>query len=58
MDQIFDLVFYSEGGFTFTEIYEMPINLRSYYYAKLAKILEDRANQQKQQQEQSQKGRR
>ena len=41
-DQIFDLVFNSQGGFTYTEIYQMPVNLRSYYYLKLSNIIESR----------------
>jgi hypothetical protein len=47
MDQVFDLIYYSKGGFTFTELYEMPVNLRSYYYVKLAQTLENEAAAQK-----------
>lgn len=43
MDQVFDLSFHGQGGFTFEQVYNMPINVRSYYYAKLANILEERA---------------
>lgn len=47
MDQCFDLGFHSEGAFTFNSAYELPVNLRSYFYAKLRRILEERekANQ-------------
>lgn len=45
MDQIFDLVVnvnvgdYSiQSNFQFTELYEMPVNLRSYYYLKYANL--------------------
>ena len=41
-DQIFELAFYGEGGFSYDEVYNMPVNLRSYYYAKLADIMEAR----------------
>lgn len=37
-DQIFDLCYYGEGAFQFRDVYEMPVNLRSYYYLKLADI--------------------
>lgn len=58
MDQIFDLTFYGQGGFNFTELYQMPVNLRSYYYAKLAKILEERQKAAEAQSQKNQKGRR
>jgi len=45
MDQIFDLTVNLNAGdysltsnFTFTELYEMPVNLRSYYYLKFANL--------------------
>lgn len=45
MDQIFDLVVGVQGGqlslvsnFTFTELYQMPINVRNYYYKKYANL--------------------
>jgi hypothetical protein len=38
-DQIFDLVYYSEGGFDYNSVYDMPVNLRSYYYRKLDDII-------------------
>ncbi len=43
MDQIFDLSFHGQGGFPFEQVYNLPVNVRSYYYAKLAGILEERA---------------
>lgn len=36
MDQIFDLCYYG-NGFNFSDVYDMPVNVRSYYYAKLAR---------------------
>jgi len=45
MDQIFDLTvnlnvgeYQLTSNFTFTELYEMPVNLRSYYYLKFANL--------------------
>lgn len=38
-DQIFDLAFYGQGGFTYNDVYHMPVNLRSYYYAKISDIM-------------------
>lgn len=38
-EQIFDLVFHGQGGFTFRDVYELPVNLRAFYYKKLSDIL-------------------
>jgi len=37
-DQIFDLMYYGNMGFNFTELYNMPIFLRNYYYRKLVDV--------------------
>lgn len=34
-DEIFSLCYNSQGGFTFSEVYEMPVGLRRYYIQKL-----------------------
>jgi hypothetical protein len=64
MDQIFDLtVNYNVGefsltsNFTFTELYEMPVNLRSYYYLKFANLRQE-INKVAEAQAQKNKGRR
>jgi hypothetical protein len=36
------MTFYGQGGMTYDEVFNMPVNLRSYYYAKLADIMEAR----------------
>lgn len=41
-DQIFDLVMYSEGGFEYESVIRMPVNVRSYYYLKLAEFIAKR----------------
>jgi hypothetical protein len=42
MDQCFDLGFYSQGAFNFETAYNLPVNLRSYFFVKLWRILEER----------------
>lgn len=41
-DQIFEMSYYGQGGFPYDAVVEMPVNVRSYYYAKLADIMEAR----------------
>jgi len=33
--EIFDLIYHSNGGFTFSDVYELPIYLRKFYMKKL-----------------------
>ena len=42
MDQCFDLGFHSQSCFTFDTAYDLPVPLRSYFYAKLSAILKAR----------------
>jgi len=37
-DQLFDLMYYGNMGFNFTELYNMPVFLRNYYYRKLVDV--------------------
>lgn len=37
-DQLFELMYYGKMGFSFSELYNMPVFLRNYYYRKLADI--------------------
>lgn len=64
MDQIFDLVVNVNVGeysitsnFKFSELYEMPVNLRSYYYLKFAN-LKNELNKMAEAQAQKNKGKR
>ena len=41
VNQIFEIIFYSKGGFTFTEVYNLPIFLRNYYHKRLVKEYEE-----------------
>ena len=36
-EQIFDLVHYSNGGFTYKDVYHMPVYLRTFYIKRLQK---------------------
>jgi len=42
-DQIFDLMYYGKMGFTYTELYNMPVFQRRYYYTKLANTIKKQA---------------
>lgn len=53
MDQVFELAYYGQGGFTFEQVYNMPVNVRSYYYAKLAGIMKERADEIERQKQQN-----
>jgi hypothetical protein len=40
-DQIFSLCFHGKGGFTHSEVYEMPTYLRRFYIAKASKFYDE-----------------
>ena len=44
-DQIFSLCFHGKGGFTHSEVYEMPTYLRRYYITKASKFYEEEKKQ-------------
>ena len=37
-EQIFDLVYHSQGGFSYQDVYHMPIYLRVFYIKKMSKM--------------------
>ena len=37
-DQLFDLMYYGKMGWTWTELYNLPVWVRRYYYLKLADV--------------------
>ncbi len=39
-DQIHQIVFHGQGGYSFTEVYELPIHLRKYIYHTLVEHYE------------------
>lgn len=57
-DQIFDLMYYGKMGWTYTELYNLPVHLRRYFYLKLAKIKKDEAEAEKAAYEKAKSGKR
>ena len=44
-NQIFDLMYYGKMGWTWTELYKLPVHIRNYYYRKLVDIKEEENKQ-------------
>lgn len=44
-DEIFTLCYYSNGGFTHGEVYDMPVQLRQFYLRKLTTTKQQEAEQ-------------
>ena len=40
-EEIFQLIYYHKGGFTFDEVYNLPIYLRKFYLKRLEKQYQD-----------------
>jgi len=45
-DEIFNLCYYSNGGFTQSEVYALPVYLRRFYLKKLVDAKKQEASQQ------------
>ena len=41
-EQIFDLIFHSNGAFSYNEVYNMPVYLRIFYIRRLEKFFKDK----------------
>ena len=41
-EEIFSLCYYGKCGFTWNEVYELPIHLRRYYIQQISKAIEER----------------
>jgi hypothetical protein len=41
-EEIFSLCYYGKGGFTWNEVYDLPIHLRRYYIQQVSKAIEAR----------------
>jgi hypothetical protein len=41
-EEVFSLCYYSQGGFTWSEVYELPIYLRRFYIQQVSKAIEAR----------------
>ena len=50
-EQVFQLIYFGKGGFTFDEVYNMPIYLRRFYLKRLDSQYEDEAKQVKKEQQ-------
>lgn len=44
-DQIHQIVFYGNGGYSFTEVYELPIHLRKYIFHQIKEYHESQNKQ-------------
>lgn len=40
--QIFDFLFHSEAGFTFSDLYSIPLSLRNMYFARMSEVMAKR----------------
>lgn len=54
-EEIFSLCYYGKGGFTWNEVYDLPIHLRRYYIKQIQKAIEERNKAEKSQVSKSQK---
>ena len=43
---IFDLIYHSNGGFSYQDVYHMPVYLRTFYIQKLNKMFTDQNKEQ------------
>lgn len=41
-EEIFSLCYYGKGGFTWNEVYDLPIHLRRYYIQQISKAIEEK----------------
>ena len=41
-EEIFSLCYYGKGGFTWEEVYDLPIHLRRFYIQQISKAVEAR----------------
>jgi hypothetical protein len=41
-EEIFSLCYYGKGGFTWEEVYSLPIHLRRFYIQQISKAIEER----------------
>lgn len=44
-DQIHQIVFHGKGGYTFTDVYELPIHLRKYVYHQIKEYYDQQNKQ-------------
>ncbi len=41
LDQVHEIVFHGNGGYSFSDVYELPIHLRKYIFHKIKKHYEE-----------------
>lgn len=41
-EEIFSLCYFGKGGFTWNEVYELPIHLRRFYIQQVSKAIEEK----------------
>lgn len=41
-EEIFSLCYFGKGGFTWSEVYELPIHLRRFYIQQVSKAIEEK----------------
>lgn len=41
-EEIFSLCYYGQGGFTWSDVYNLPIYLRKFYIKQIIKIIEEK----------------
>jgi hypothetical protein len=41
-EEIFSLCYYGQGGFTWSDVYNLPIYLRKFYIKQIVKIIEEK----------------
>ena len=41
-EEIFSLCYYGKGGFTWEEVYNLPIHLRRFYIQQVSKAIEEK----------------
>lgn len=54
-EEIFSLCYYGKGGFSWSDVYDLPIYLRRFYIQQINKAIEEKNKAQKQEMNKSQR---
>ena len=54
-EEIFSLCYFGKGGFTWNEVYELPIHLRRFYIQQVSKAIEEKNKAEKSEYSKSQR---
>lgn len=41
-EEVFSLCYYGQGGFTWDDVYNLPIHLRRFYIKQIVKVMEEK----------------